>query len=94
MPGLPRRPDVSGGTGAGWRAAGRPGLTTGARHAKILEALHYVEEKHVQHVRIFHVLQSFRVKAAGASVAASANLAYGAVRAAAESLSLAAWCAW
>ena len=54
----------------------------------ILEALHYVEEKHVQHVRIFHVLQSFRVKAAGASVAASANLAYGAVRAAAESLEL------
>ena len=54
----------------------------------ILEALHYVEEKHVQHVRIFHVLQSFHAKAAGASAAASANLAYGTVRAATESLEL------
>ena len=63
-------------------------LTISARHAKILEALHYVEEKHAWHVRIFHVLQSFHAKAAGASVAASADLAYGAVRAAAESLNL------
>jgi hypothetical protein len=94
MPGLPRHPDVSGRTGAGWRAAGRPGLTIGARNAKILEALHCAEEKHVWHVRIFHVLQRFRVKAAGASVAASANLAYGAVRAAAEPLSLTVLCAW
>ena len=94
MPGLPRRPDVSGRTGAGWRAAGRPGLTTSARHAMILEALHYVEGKHVWHVRIFHVLQSFRAKAAGAGVAASANLAYGAVRAAAEPLNSTALCAW
>ena len=54
----------------------------------ILEALHYVEGKHAWHVRIFHVLQRFRVKAAGASVAASASLAYGTVRAAAESLEL------
>jgi len=75
----PRHPDVPGRTGAGRRAAGRPGLTTSARHAMILEALHYVEEKHVWRVRIFHVLQSFHVKAAGAGVgvAASANLAYG-----------------
>jgi len=53
-----------------------------------LEALHYVEGKHAWHVRIFRVLQSFRAKAAGASVAAPASLAYGAVRAAAESLNL------
>ena len=64
---------------------GPPRLTASARHAKILEALHYVEEKHVWHVRIFHVLQSFHVKAAGASMTAPANLAYGTVRAAAES---------
>ena len=77
-----------------WMArGGPPSLTTSARHAKILETLHYVEGKHVWHVRIFRVLQRFRVKAAGAGVAASANLAYGAVRAAAESLSLTAWCA-
>jgi len=30
-----------------------------------LERLHYAEEKHVQHVRIFRVLKSFHVKAAG-----------------------------
>src|SRR6185503_10278603 len=88
MPGLPRHPDVSGRTGAGWRAAGRPGLTVSARHAMIVEALHFVEEKHVWRVRIFHVLQRFRVKAAGAGVAASASLASGAVRATAESLEL------
>ena len=37
-----------------------------ARRAMIVERFQYSEEKHVWHVRIFHVLRNFHVNAAGA----------------------------
>jgi len=51
-----------------------------AFHAvNIVETLHYVERKHAQGVRIFHLAQSLHAKAAGINVAFSANRAWGAI---------------
>jgi hypothetical protein len=50
-----------------------------ARQAIILEALQYVEEKHVPHVLFFHVLRKFRAKAAGTTTTFAARRAYGVV---------------
>ena len=41
--------------------------------AVIVEALHYVEEKHAQDVRSFHVVRIFHFRAAGTNAARPAN---------------------
>ena len=41
--------------------------------AVIVEALHYVEEKHAQDVRSFHVVRIFHFGAAGTNAARPAN---------------------